>query len=375
MSSPHSERRDSFPAGDPEWALLCRAVVDYAGQRPTVMQAPVDWQRLLALGERHRVQPLLATQLLHKNTAADLPDPVSRALVTAKQQNLEHILRMTAALERLEPLLAQADIDYRVLKGLPLAACAYHNVVDRHAGDIDLLLMDPAALDAVHALLAANGYRVHLAHAQYRGGLRTLYLRTRKENVYATPDSGLKLEIHWPSAAVPAFPAALLDACRGEAAGTVDCLGRRYLQPDSEALTDYLIWHGARTQWFRLKWLVDVYLLLRQADQAALPGLHGIDTVSWRLALALLQRLFGYAPGVEYPPPPAWLETTCLRALQAPDRLPVLTRLRATTALRRGWPWYSHVLHQYAIRLSDYQALSPPAWLVYATLPVDYASG
>lgn len=370
MPSTRSDRQ-AFPAGDPEWFLICRVVVDYAESRTTSVEGVIDWSRLLALGERHCIGPLLATQLLRDGATPHIPEWVRKELVTAKQQNLEQVLRMVAELRKLELLLSAAGIDYRILKGLPLAALAYHDVMDRHAGDIDLLLMNPAAIQLLHDLLLANGYRVKSAHAQYDSKLQGLYFRLNKANAYTTPDGALLLETHWPSTFVPAFPNSLLTALEHGNSAVVECLGQRFQQPAVAELCSYLVWHGARAQWYRLKWLADVYLLARQtAIPATCLDEQAVDATSWRLGLQLLRRLFHYDPGFACPAPEAWLEATCLDALRTPSGLPGVRRLRASLALRRGWSWYKSVLLQHAIKLSDYQGFSWPVWAVYVTLPV-----
>lgn len=363
-----SDKRDSFPANDPEWQLICRAVVDYAAHRPTRVESRVNWERFLSLIQRHRIQPLMATQLLGNDTATILPEAVKQALINEKRQNLQKILRATAELKRLDDLFSHAGIEYRILKGLPLAEQAYHHVTDRHSGDIDLLLPNQDVLPQAHQLLVDNGYLICNAHSQYREELRPLYFRSFKDNVYMAADDGLKLEVHWPSDSVPAFPEKMVRTLWGKDGVQIDCLGSLYRVPPGEELLDYLVWHGSRGQWFRLKWLVDVYLLLVSSSHpVGQRASAGTDVQSWRLTLQLLRRLFGYEPNSHCPPPPGWVEGVCIHCLNAPEKGFAPARFAARLSLRKSRQWRAYTIRKFLVHLPDYQRLSFPTWAIYAT--------
>lgn len=370
MRSSLFRRIAGFPDNDPEWRLIRQSVRDYAAHRTTTPDTDIDWPRFLDLGKRHRILPLLATQLLGQQGGGPAPERTRLALKAAQNENLARILLIAKETRKLQQYFFDAGIESHVLKGLPLAAHAYHHASDRHAGDIDFLIADRKQLDRTHELLIKNGYRIYIAHAQFAPHLQHLYFLTHKDNVYISPDGTLCLELHWPDARAPAFPEEMVASLFGGAGPEVEHLGLRYRLPEYRPLLRYLIWHGARSHWFRLKWLIDVYLLLLSGDPDAAKAIgEGPDGRSWRLTLRLIDRLFGYRPDGTGKPAPPFFEYVCCRSMMDGDIKITPAHMLVSLTLRPDWNWKAYYARRLAIHINDYQWISLPLWLVYATLP------
>lgn len=291
-----AEDQISCPQNDPEWSLLCRCIVDYAAQVPTKIHGQIDWSGLLRLAHRHRIQPLLAVQLDHDANRSSASRQTLDALTAFRRINALRTLQLAAAQAELLALFREERVKAYVLKGLPIASKYYREASDRHAGDIDLLLTDPQDCQRVDTLIRGLGYQAFgaLVENDSQGRLQRELNAAKKEQVYQSPCQTFLVEVHWANPQVPVFSSELLSAYMREQVH-VHCQGVNLAIPPNDVLLEYLLWHGARSKWFRLKWLADVYLLMVQSPELK----EGVEeraaagSVPAMLGATLLGALFG----------------------------------------------------------------------------------
>lgn len=133
----------------------------------------------------------------------------------------------------------------------------------RHCVDIDILIA-PTSLSAADAVLAQAGYlRERPAFAMQDA--RWAFFRWAFHHACYRKPGGPSLELHWRLQALRSFhqlhPAEALAAAERIALGSTEVPVLKL----SEQLV-YLAGHGARHNWFRLKWLCDIPPLLERME-------------------------------------------------------------------------------------------------------------
>jgi hypothetical protein len=232
--------------------------------------ADVDWDRVLVLARRHRVQGLVHHALV---AAAVTPDgDVSGHLQEEARAIAKRNLQLAAASVSLVRKLEAAGVPVMVIKGTALAALAYGTLATKMAWDIDLLIT-PDALDAAADVLEEGGYRCTLPGGA-RADLATWH-RFSKESVWKRGD--VHVELH---DALVDSPAVLPGInARGAAQRVAVSPGMTLPTLERDALFAYLCVHGAASGWRRAKWLADVGALLSEADVAEVERLHEASQV------------------------------------------------------------------------------------------------
>lgn len=216
-----------------------------------------DWGPFLRLVERHRVPGLVHVGLGRLAGAA--PEEVRRTIAAKAQALARQNLAMVAAMVRLQRRFDAAGIEAVFFKGALVGQRAYGSIAVKHGKDIDFLVR-PEDLAAVFALLAEEGYRPVFPAPPLTPAKIDALRAFQMEAVMTDPVRGVQLEPHWRlTENRRLLPLAPLRA----AAGRYESLGGtpiRGLHPDDEFA--YLCVHGARSGWFRLKWLADLHALL-----------------------------------------------------------------------------------------------------------------
>lgn len=116
------------------------------------------WPVFLKLVDRHRVAPLVYTNL-SRYAGKTAPAAMMSALRSRFESNARRGLANAAETVRLCQLFQESAIPVLPLKGSVLALQVYGNLGLRHAGDIDLLVA-PRHIDLADRLLQRNYRRV-----------------------------------------------------------------------------------------------------------------------------------------------------------------------------------------------------------------------
>ncbi len=334
----------------------------------------VDWNRLLALGERHRVSGFLANAL---RLQLGVPEEISQVLKNrAAQIERANLLQLAVAVKATRAL-EQRQIPFVIMKGAPLAQALFGNVLVRQSKDIDLLVNKDHLSSAQSSLLsagfcAAPGLGSNLTPRQARD-----WEQHRKHYDYKHIATGVQVELHW-----RAFDNSRLGSVTVERADLVECSPGQYLPaPGREEMFPLLIAHGAGHAWFRLKWLVDVAAMLAQAGAEEQSNFSrsiqelglGRPAEQAQLLCASLFRDTRIATPKESTIVGRWLAEVARDALQenvtaksaaaefVPKRLWLARRL-----LRRGWVYQWEETTVYAASPADWKALKLPDWLQFA---------
>ncbi|MEH7298979.1 nucleotidyltransferase domain-containing protein, partial [Neobacillus drentensis] len=173
------------------------------------------------------------------------------------KQNTFQMLLMSGEIERLGNLLEEQRIESLFLKGPILASELYSDISLRTCNDIDLLIPQ-RELGKMDALLKENGY------------VKDDYIQTilgdwkwRHHHVaYYNYEKGIKLEVHWRLNPGPSKEPSFYELWKRKRKCSLFSSPVYYL--GREDLFYFLVTHGARHGWSRLRWLVDISQLLKQ---------------------------------------------------------------------------------------------------------------
>ncbi|AKD54565.1 nucleotidyltransferase family protein [Spirosoma radiotolerans] len=220
-----------------------------------VSHQAVNWNRLYALAERHRLKPFLYHSLRQIGT---VPDSFLAALKQDCQVTTTDNLLKLHQYHSVAMLLADNGIDHIPLKGIYLAEHVYPDSGLRISGDIDLLVR-PTDVFATIDLLQKHQY--HLSEKQdlqWRQGEERILSDLFEVSLFKPffNDSQFDIDMHWQ---IMGFNQhyALFDLAYVQA------------QPAFEAERKIVLLathHGVNNIWQQIYYINDLYFTLIKAD-------------------------------------------------------------------------------------------------------------
>jgi len=227
----------------------------------------LPWEAFISLAFRHRVFPLIYQSLKRQN-AITVPAPILEQLKTACQANVFRMMCMTTEMERIVDRLQRESIPAIVLKGPVLGRKLYGDAMLRPSKDIDLLIA-PDCLAKAHRLMLQSGYRCKTPFSDFSSPTLTRALiRTNHHFEYQGVEKPVLIELHWRlnSKYFLRYAKRRIDPQHCPAA-RIGSTPVRHLESVENLL--YLCVHGAFHGWFRLRWLMDFALQLRETEPDA----------------------------------------------------------------------------------------------------------
>lgn len=226
----------------------------------TLKQESLDWQAIWDMALRHRVVPVLANRA--KQLKIFIPNDINKLIKEHCHNNLVRGMKQAKEIIRLTKLFKENNIPFVVFKGIALIKTMELELHQRHHGDIDILLADVNDLWVVDELLVSIGYernslskKIDLNTAQ-----KHYFLENRKDLTYTEANQQIKLEIHFK----------LLNSfCLNSLTPkniiknkhSIKLANETIPVMDRTAYQMYLLLHGSISQWFRLKWLLDLSMV------------------------------------------------------------------------------------------------------------------
>ncbi|WP_326524832.1 nucleotidyltransferase family protein [Sphingomonas sp.] len=260
----------------------------------------IEWARVVAIAQRHRVEGLVSQGLLRSGTS--LPDPIRADMVAAGRRAAVQGMQQAAASCDLTRRIADAGARAVIVKGAPLAMLAYGSLSIKTSHDIDILVARRDVRAAWQAVETAGYRRYNPPIDQIDDDQLDRWFDHAIEGSWQHPDSGTIVEIHSRLCSHPVFDAAVSvrSPTQQVALGTV---GQVETLSD-ESLYTYLCVHGATHGWRRLKWLADIaaFAARPEVDPAMLhaaAGRAGAGRCSAQ-ASALAREMLGVPGWVPY---------------------------------------------------------------------------
>lgn len=241
--------------------LLCcaRACIDAATEARinTLVQSNLDWVKLVEMGQRHKVSPLLYKNL-NAICSGAIPEAVLTQLRNLFRANTIRNRFRVKELIRLLKLLEEQGIPAIPYKGPVLAETIYGDPTLREYRDLDILVQKHNVLRAKD-LFISKGYR--LADQSIPANGATI-LRSFYNLKFQHDDAALKIELHW--AFTPNkffFPLDIASVWEHAEPETFN--GESVLNIAPDYLLLILCVHAAKHDWCQLAWLTDIAELIR----------------------------------------------------------------------------------------------------------------
>jgi hypothetical protein len=256
---------------NPEFRLLLASVL-HPLQEPeiehlqTCCNPTIDWSAFLSLVKRHRVTPTVYLNL-RVHAAESVPEQVLASLKNRDERNRQRILQILATLSDISEWFAVEGIKLCPLKGPLQAQSLFDDIGMRTSTDLDLLIPLESLEKADEQLLAHGCERTYptkpLTPRQWQ-----VYQQEWYHYSYFFPKRGIHIELHWTIGPPDLIPLEFAGQIRSRA-HPMEVSGRTLYSLADEDFPVYLLIHGSRHNWVRLKWLVDFAVWMRRTgDQA-----------------------------------------------------------------------------------------------------------
>lgn len=219
----------------------------------------INWKLFMNLIGHHRVYPSIYKKLKQLTTDYEwIPKYIYENLHRDYQINTFKMLQLSGEMEIICKLLNKSRIRTIFLKGPVLAADLYGDVSLRTSCDLDILI-SINDLNKTEELLLLQGYEKNDYIQTVLGDWKWRHHHI----TFIHPIKNIKLEIHWRLSPGPSMEPRFLDLWNRRRRSTltnypVYLLGK-------EDLFLFLITHGARHGWSRIRWLEDIDKILRQS--------------------------------------------------------------------------------------------------------------
>ncbi|MDP9414422.1 MAG: nucleotidyltransferase family protein [Pseudomonadota bacterium] len=345
----------------------------------------LDWDLVLKLAHRHRVEGLLHRALTEAGVEA--PERVRLELARSAAAIGTQSLLQSAESAWLRRLLSERGIEAVFLKGVALAALAYGMLGVKQAWDIDLLVgPEEAALAA--DVLGQAGYRRSIPGSEVPDELFRHWMTISKESLWIHEKSGMVVELHTALVDNPS----LLPGVSARSDLQLVRIGPGVQLPTlrTDELFAYLCVHGATHAWARLKWLADVAALLRKVGPEETERLYrrSIELGAGRSsaqALMLCARLLQLPlpsklqPELRRDRPTQWLEELAISAMSGRGATELDDTVFGTVVINlshfllgRGWRYKYSELARKTRNPEDQLAMPLPPYLhfIYPILAV-----
>ncbi|WP_191556875.1 nucleotidyltransferase domain-containing protein [Metabacillus idriensis] len=227
----------------------------------------IDWDLFVELSLHHRVYSLLYPKL---KGIDGVPLNILNTFAFFYKQNSFNMLHLSGQMKKISQFFLDESVDVLFLKGPVLSIDLYGDLSLRTSSDIDVLIpIDD--LQRVDQLLTQIGF----VKDEYITSILDDWKWRHHHVNYENRASGVKLEVHWRLNPGPAKEPPFADLWNRKRKSALTEFPIYYL--GREDLFMFLLTHGARHGWSRLRWMIDIDRLIKQ-------------NVDWDFLMRLLRR-------------------------------------------------------------------------------------
>ncbi len=187
---------------------------------------------------------------------------------------MQKSMSQLAALIKIKKAFEAENIEFIVLKGLPLSMLLYGDYTVRNSGDVDIFIR-PADLVKAHESLLHQGYSLRINHP-VSDNLLPVLLSAEKDLGYLNSSRTEVIECHWRLMRNPNFLSDSFDEFLAKAQQVI-IGGISYNFFSNEDLLIYLCMHAANHHWEMLSWLMDIHSLIEKMEE------QSQGSVNWAL--------------------------------------------------------------------------------------------
>ncbi|MCP3030072.1 nucleotidyltransferase family protein [Halobacillus sp. A1] len=221
----------------------------------------VNWDLFIKQTRHHRIYPFLYKRLQWCDPS-EIPEYVLRTVEADYKRNIFLMLRLSGEMQQLSCQFMNQGIPLLFLKGPVLAAELYGDVSLRTSNDLDVLVQIEQ-LPLAEKLLTKLGYQKD----DYIQTILNDWKWRHHHITYTHPVTKVKVEVHWRLNPGPAKEPGFEELWARKRMSSVT--RQPIYMLGEKDLFLFLISHGARHGWSRLRWLLDVHQLLEKHTQWA----------------------------------------------------------------------------------------------------------
>lgn len=213
----------------------------------------LDWDLVLHLSLSHCLFPLVCNTLISFEKSK-VPEYVIKSL---RQHCLINALKVTSQnneIIRIVKELNEHGINPIILKGSLLSAKINEDIIHRPSNDIDILV-DPLEFDSTEKILEQMGYIRYSPDFQLTPRQQKTYLEIHHHFEYYHPQRATSVELHWK---IRSFNVKKVPTAYHIGKQKINVSGYQIPVMDNENWLLFLMIHGYKHFWTRLRWLYDI---------------------------------------------------------------------------------------------------------------------
>ncbi len=275
----------------------------------------LDWGHLMEFIRHHRVSPTVYHACHDRRCEHEVPSSFLRSLQQEYRRNTFQMLHLSAEMARIGQSFEDGGIPAVFLKGPALAYSLYGDVSRRMSCDLDILIPIDR-LEEAETLLTEMGYRKD----DYIQTVLNDWKWRHHHITFVHPEKGIKTEIHWRLNPGPSWEPSFKELWERKKICLISGRSLNVLGPGDCFL--FLLSHGARHGWSRLRWLADIDQLMRRG-------------IEWTVIEKMLKKYKLVHVGGQ-----ALLLASCLLNTPLPDEMRALLRHPRSVRLAQSALFY-----------------------------------
>lgn len=215
-----------------------------------------EWNQFIKLARHHRVFPSL-NRIIQDSKFVDIPVFVKQLFHRDYYRNTLQMLALSGEMEQISKTFADRGVRALFLKGPVIAADLYGDVSLRTSCDLDFLI-PLKDLEQAEAMLIELGYEKD----DYIETVLNDWKWRHHHIIFNHPTKQIKVEVHWRLNPSPSKEPSFDDLWARKRKSSL--ISRPIFYLGREDLFLFLVSHGARHGWSRLRWLLDIKYLVNQ---------------------------------------------------------------------------------------------------------------
>jgi hypothetical protein len=220
------------------------------------MYQKIDWDLFLKLTIHHRIYPVIYPIIKRFNSNL-IPSYVVDELSKLYKKNTFRMFFLCSEMEHINNICIENQIRIIFLKGPILANELYGNISLRTSADLDILI-SINDLEKMEKLLSNYGY----VKDDYIETVLNDWKWRHHHITFVHPKSKTKLEVHWRLNPGPGKEPKFSEFWERRRTSSITTNSIYYL--GTQDLFLFLVTHGSRHGWSRLRWLIDIDRIVKQ---------------------------------------------------------------------------------------------------------------
>lgn len=219
----------------------------------TLLSPNIDWDWILRLAMVHGIFPLVYNTLNSLDNPV-VPEYVIKTLRQNYIKNAINVVGMTDEIVRIIKNMDECGIQPLILKGSPLSVKINEDIAFRPSNDIDILV-DPLEFARAEKILEQIGYKRYSPDFSLTPRQQKAYFERYHHFEYFHLKRAIHVELHW---RIRSFNVKRFPTSSNLSTQKMNIAGCLVPVMDDEYWLLFLMVHGYKHMWSRLRWLYDI---------------------------------------------------------------------------------------------------------------------